>query len=299
LSYERCAVLPAGHAAGTCALPIKRDNPDGTTSLFARLELSNTTEPSAPCPTCATCDAAMKATDAMGGTPVDLTSVADVSLLRAIVTEAGGKPVWVAPVDPTSALASSLGYTSGPKAGEMNALVLVSGNVRLVNVPCSTEGVAVMQSDVVGGADAPATITCGAVEGVKAVGQECSYSVLNASRPISSTAAEDLALALGTRLVSFASEAEYTAVRESLAGSRAAALLVRGALAGLWVDMAGSAYMPDGYTLPGPGQASMLAGSSLTPTNVPLATTVGAVLVEKCSEVDDAIGEHGPGDTWG
>ena len=80
-------------------------------------------------------------------------------------------------------------------------------------------------------------------------------------------------------------------MRESLAGSRAAALLARGALAGLWVDMASSAYLPDGYTLPGAGQASMLAGTSLTPKNVPVASSAAAVLVEKCSEIDDTIGE--------
>ena len=91
--------------------------------------------------------------------------------------------------------------------------------------------------------------------------------------------------------MSFASEAEYNAVRESLAGSRAAALLARGALAGLWVDMAGSTYKPNGYSLPRAGQASMLAGASLTPTNVPTSSTVAAVLVKKCSEIDDSIGE--------
>ena len=47
------------------------------------------------------------------------------------------------------------------------ALELVSpGAVRLVNVPCGTEGMALMQSDVVGSAIAP-------------TGQECSYAMLN------------------------------------------------------------------------------------------------------------------------
>ena len=274
--------------AGTCALPIKRDNPDGTTSLFARLELSDTTDPSAP----ATCAAAMKAAEVMGGSLVDLATTADVSLLRAIVTEAAGKPVWVAPVDPTSALAQALGYTSGPKAGEMAALALVSGSVRLVNVPCSTEGVAVMQSDVVGGADAPAAITCSKQEALDPEGLTCHYAVLNASQPVSASAAEAAAAALGKRLVSFATRAEYEAVRASLAGSNTGALLSGGALVGLWVDMAGSVYLPDGYTLPRAGEASLLAGTALTPTNVPTATTVAGALVESCSEVDDSIGEQ-------
>ena len=274
--------------AGTCALPIKRDNPDGTTSLFARLDLTDTSNPTAP----ATCDAAMKAVEAMGGSLPDLNSAADVAALAPFVTAAAGKPVWVAPVDPTSAQAVALGYTSGPAPGQMAALVLVSpGTVRLVNVPCGTEGVALMQSDVVGDASAPTAITCGGEEGLAATGQECSYAVLNVSRPVSSSAAEALATALGKRLVSFASEAQYTAILESLAGTRAAALLARGSLAGLWVDMEGSAYRPAGYSLPGPGQAAMLVGSSLTPTNVPVSSTMGAVLVQKCSEVDDAIGK--------
>ena len=228
----------------------------------------------------------------MGGSLPEITSAADVAAMTPFVTAAAGKPVWVAPVDNTSAVAVALGYKEEPAAGEMAALVLVAPNtVRLVNVPCSKEGVAVMQSDVVGGADAPTSITCGGEETVMPVGQECSYAVLNASRPVSRSAAEDLAAALGKRMVSFASEAEYVAVRESLAGSRAAALLARGALAGLWVDMASSAYLPDGYTLPGAGQASMLAGTSLTPKNVPVASSAAAVLVEKCSEIDDSIGE--------
>jgi hypothetical protein len=236
----------------------------------------------------------MKAVEVMGGSLPDLNSVADVTLLTPFVTAAAGKPVWVAPVDPASAVAVALGYTSGPAPGQMAALVLVSpGTVRLVNVPCGTEGVALMQSDVVGGASAPTAITCGGEEGLAPTGQECSYAMLNVSRPVSSSAAEALATALGKRLVSFASEAQYTAILESLAGTRAAALLARGSLAGLWVDMEGSAYRPAGYSLPGPGQAAMLVGSSLTPTNVPVSSTVGAVLVQKCSEVDDAIGECG------
>ena len=275
--------------AGTCALPIKRANPDGTTSLFAVLELSEASEPAAP----ATCDAAMAAADVMGGTLPDITSVADVALLRAVVTQAAGEPVWVAPVDPTSALAAALGYASAPAPGEMNALVLVSGNVRLVNVPCSKEGVALMETTVVGSADAPATITCTKQEAVQPEGQACEYTVMGASEPSSASAAQEAAAALGKSLVSFASQAEYDAVRASLAGSNAAALLARGALAGLWVDMAGSVYTPDGYTLPRAGEASLLAGASLTPTNVPTATTVAGALVEKCSEVNDAIGGWG------
>ena len=237
----------------------------------------------------------MKAAYAMGGSLPVLRSASDVTAMTAFVTAAAGKPVWVSPVDVPSALATALGYTSAPAPGQMAALVLVSANtVRLVNVPCGTEGVVVMQSDVAGGADAPTSITCGGQESINPLGQECSYAVLNVSRPISSLAAEDLARALGKRIASFASQAEYDAVRAAVAGTRAAALLARGSLRGLWVDMASSAYLPDGYTLPGPNEASILAGASLTPKNVPVSGTVAAVLVEKCSEVDDSIGECAP-----
>ena len=274
-------------SAGTCALPLKRDNPDGSTSLFAHLNLSETSDPAGP----ATCDKALQAAMAAGGTLPVLRSAADLRTLRNVTAEAAGKPVWVSAIDTSSPLAAALGYTAAPAAGQAPALMLSGGNVVVQNVACSTEGVAVAQSDVVGGAPVPATLNCAGEEGVKPAGQECSYAVLNASRPVSRSAAEDLARALGKRMVSFASEAEYVAVRESLAGSRAAALLARGALAGLWVDMASSAYLPDGYTLPGAGQASMLAGTSLTPKNVPVASSAAAVLVEKCSEIDDSIGE--------
>jgi hypothetical protein len=163
--------------------------------------------------------------------------------------------------------------------------------VRLVNVPCGTEGVVVMETEVAGAASAPATTVCGKLEDIRPVNETCDYAVLDATKPISLAAAEASTSALGKALVTFSSQEQYDAVRASLAGSNAAALLASGALAGLWVDMAGSVYRPDGYTLPASGQASLLAGASLTPTNVPVATTVAAALVTKCAEVDTAIGE--------
>jgi hypothetical protein len=187
-------------------------------------------------------------------------------------------------------LAVALGYTPAPVAGSMAALALVSGSVRLVNVPRSTEGVALMQSDVAGTASAPAVITCAAEE-VMPTSTACTYSIANSSRPIGSLAAQDLVAALGKRLVTFGSQQEYDDVRSAVAGTRASALISRGLLVGLWVDMAGSTYRPPGYVLPGPNQASLLAGSALTPTNVPVAGTVAGVLVEKCSELDDSVGE--------
>jgi hypothetical protein len=286
-----CTLSPSRRLpAGTCALPIKRDNGDGTTSLFARLDLTNATDPSGP----ATCDKVDEAVASMGGTLITLTSAADLTLLRGIVSEAAGKPVWVAPVDPTSALAVALGYTSAPAPGQMAALQLVSGAVRLVNVPCGTEGVVVMETQVAGAVSAPAATVCGKLEVVEpmcAPCEACDYAVLDAAKPISLAAADAAASALGKLLATFSSQEQYDAVRASLAGSNAAALLASGALAGLWVDMAGSAYRPDGYTLPAAGQASLLAGASLTPTNVPVATTVAAALVTKCAEVDTTIGE--------
>ena len=231
----------------------------------------------------------------MGGDLVQLGSAADVTLLRATVVAAAGKPVWVAPVELASAVAAALQYKTAPGPGEMAALVLESGSVVLKNVACGTEGVVVMQADVAGTASAPASIACAKQEAVDPAGCEscetCDYTVLSASQPVSASAAEAAAAALGKRLVSFATEAEYDAVRASLAGSNAAALLASGALAGLWVDVVGSVYTPPGYTLPASGEAALLAGASLTLTNVPAASTLAGALLKKCSEVDSTIGE--------
>jgi hypothetical protein len=152
-----------------------------------------------------------------------------------------------------------------------------------------------METEVAGGAIAPASITCSRQEAIRPANETCEYAVLNASQPMRISAAEDAAGALGKALLTFDSAQQYEAVRASLADSHAAALLAQGALRGLWVDMAGSAYLPAGYTPPVAGQASLLAGASLTPTNVPVATTVAAALVTKCTEVDTTIGELAAG----
>jgi len=284
---EKCSEV--NDAVGTCALPVKRDNADGTTSLFARLDLTATSDPSGP----ATCDKAMPAVDAMGGELVTLTSSADITALTPFVRDAAGKPVWVAPVDPASAVAKALAYTSAPAPGQMAALQLTAQNtVALVNVACGTEGVALMQSDVAGGASAPASTLCSKQEEITPSGQDtCAYTVASETQPVTAAAAQAVSLALGKRVVSFASQAEFDAVRASLADSYAAALLASGALAGLWVDAAGSAYLPPGYSLPASGQASLLAGAALELSNAPAASTVAAILLEKCSEVDTSFGE--------
>ena len=284
MPLHRCG--RCGHA-GTCAQPIKRDNADGTTSLFARLDLTNTSTPALP----TTCDKAADAADVMGGDLVVLTSAADLTLLRALVTAAAGKPVWVAPVDAASALAAALGYAAGPASGEQAALVLQGSSVVLKNVACATDGVAVMQTDVAGGASAPPSTVCTKQEAISPADEACTYTVVGAAQPLSASAAAEAARALGKQLLSFATQAEYEAVRASLAGSSSASLLATGALTGLWVDFVNSAFRPDGYSLPASGQASLLSGASLTPTNVPVATTVAAALVKKCSEVDESVGE--------
>jgi hypothetical protein len=115
--------------------------------------------------------------------------------------------------------------------------------------------------------------------------------VLDAAQPKSASAAQAAALALGKRLLTFGSQAEFDAVRAAITSSYAFELLSSGALAGLWVDAAGSAYLPPGYSLPASGQASLLAGASLALSNVPVATTVAGTVLEKCAEVDSSIGE--------
>ena len=235
----------------------------------------------------------MAAAEAMGGSLPSLRSAADVDAMRSLVQAAAGKPVWVAPVDVASSVAAALSYTVGPSAGQMAALRLVSSStVALVNVACGTEGVAVMQTDVASPASAPSSTTCTKQEVITPQGEACDYAVLNAAQPVSSSAAVAAAQALGKKVLSFASKAEYDAVRASLAGSYAAELLASGALPGLWVDFVGSAYRPAGYSLPGPGEASLLAGAALTPANAPVASTTAGVLVKKCSELDDSVGEY-------
>jgi hypothetical protein len=197
-------------------------------------------------------------------------------------------------VDPASAVAKALGYTAAPAPGQMAALQLTAqSTVALVNVACGTEGVVIMEVDVAGGATAPATTLCSKQEEVSPAGQDaCTYTVASAAQPVTVAVAQVTAQALGKRVVSFGSQAEYDAVRASLTGSYASALLASGALAGLWVDAARSAYLPPGYTTPGAGEASLLAGASLALTNVPAANTVAAILLEACSEVDTTFGER-------
>jgi hypothetical protein len=176
----------------------------------------------------------------------------------------------------------------------MAALQLTAQNtVALVNVACGTEGVVIMQVDVAGGASAPPTTLCSKQEEISPAGQDaCTYTVASAAQPVTVAVAQVAAQALGKRVVSFGSQAEYDAVRASLTGSYAAALLASGALAGLWVDAARSAYLPPGYTAPAAGEAALLAGASLALTNAPAASTVAAILLEKCSEVDTTFGER-------
>jgi hypothetical protein len=283
---EKCSEI--NDAIGTCALPVKRDNPDGSTTLFARLDLSATSAPASP----ATCDKAMAAADVMGGALVRLESAADATTLTPFVTAAAGKPVWVAPVDPASAVAQALGYTTAPAPGQMAALQLTAQKTAaLVNVACGTEGVAIMSVDVAGGASAPGAVLCSNQEVITPPGQACEYSVLDATQPKSASAAQASAQALGKRLVSFGSQAEYDAVRAAITSSYAYELLSGGTLAGLWVDAASSAYLPPGYSLPASSEASLLAGASLALSNVPAATTVAGSVLEKCAEVDSSVGK--------
>jgi hypothetical protein len=165
--------------------------------------------------------------------------------------------------------------------------------VALVNVACGTEGVVIMQVAVSGGASAPTAVLCSKQESITPPGDSCEYSVLDATQPKSSGAAQAAALALGKRLVTFGSQAEFDAVRSAITSSYAYALLTSGALAGLWVDADSSAYLPPGYSLPASGQASLLAGAALALNNVPAATTVAGSVLEKCAEVDSSIGEGG------
>jgi hypothetical protein len=112
----------------------------------------------------------------------------------------------------------------------MPALVLESGQVHLRNVACGTEGVAIMQSDMAVSTSTPAAGTCGALETLNPMSAACMYSVANTTLPVSISAAKILVSALGKRILSFASEAEYNAVRQYLSGTRTAYLLASGIL---------------------------------------------------------------------
>lgn len=126
-----------------------------------------------------------------------------------------------------------------------------------------------------------------------AVQSVCDYAVLNASAPVTLSAAQALAANLGYKIASAGSEAEYNSILGALGNTYAKQLLALTKLQGVWIDLT-SGFRPSGFTpstSSSPAVFSALTGEALTATNL-ANTTLAAVIVKRCPVQDTFIGNN-------